>query len=87
MSLLDLAIGLLLIFILINLLGRGKIRDLAKELGEAFRAFREGLYGTKVAESEESEEELKKRIKELEEELARLKRRLEERNESEGRGG
>ena len=79
MSLLDLAIGLLLIFILINLLGRGKIRDLAKELGEAFRAFREGLYGSSTTKSEESEEELKKRIRELEEELAKLRQKLEER--------
>mgnify|MGYP000710488330 CR=1 FL=1 len=78
MSLLDLAIGLLLIFILINLLGKGKIRDLAKELGEAFRAFREGLYGSSATKSEESEEELRERIRELEEELARLKRKLVE---------
>lgn len=80
MSLLDLAIGLLLIFILINLLGRGRIRDLAKELGEAFRAFREGLYGSGVAKSKENEKELREKIKELEEELAKLRQKLEERS-------
>ncbi len=77
MSLLDLAIGLVLIFILINLMGRGKVKSLAKELGEAFRAFQEGLYGKKVSE-EESEEDLKKKIQELEAEVARLKAKLKE---------
>ncbi|RLF15254.1 MAG: hypothetical protein DRJ66_04680 [Thermoprotei archaeon] len=78
MSLLDVAIGLFLIFILINLIGKGKVKSLAKELGEAFRAFQEGLYGREIGEKEESEEELKKRIKELEAEVAMLKAKLEE---------
>ena len=83
MSLLDLAIGLLLIFILINLIGRGRVKSLAKELGEAFRAFQEGLYGRTTSEPTErrppeEKEEIKKRIQELEEEIAQLKRKLEE---------
>ncbi len=75
LSLIDLAIGLILIFILINLIGRGRIKDLAKELGEAFRAFQEGLYGGR------KEEDLGEKVKQLEAELERLRRRMKEHGE------
>lgn len=69
---------------MINLIGRGKVKSLAKELGKAFRAFQEGLYGGKgEGEISESDEELRRRIRELENELIRLRRKLEETRRSE----